>query len=59
MIEDVLCVSFLLTNIHEAFQAATSELSKLKTIWEFLKGREEKVVSDSFSSIWQCSVLDF
>lgn len=51
MTEDVLCVSFLLTNIHEAFQAATSELSKLKTIWEFLKGREEKVVSDSFSSI--------
>lgn len=25
-------VSFLLTNIHEAFQVATSELSKLKTI---------------------------
>lgn len=35
----VMPVSSLLTSIHEAFQAATSELSKLKAIWEFLGGK--------------------
>lgn len=35
----VMPVSSLLTSIHEAFQAGTSELSKLKAIWEFLGGK--------------------
>lgn len=37
--ECVTPVPSFLTSIHEAFQAATSELSKLKAIWEFLGGK--------------------